>query len=250
MLAQFSDTPTITVIPDKFVRAETYRYFDSAVTITGRGKFCVNREALPIDNQKVVGANRDTLHSTAVLDIASGTVTFTLPDPGNRFMSLQVITEDPYTPEVIFKPGRYTFTIDEVGTRYVLLGVRKLVDPANREDLKKVHALQDAIKVSQANPDKFEIPDWDSDSREKVRTSLLSLAATVPSSNGAVGANGQVDSVRRLVGAASAWGGNPDKFAVHLNVTQVNSVTARQSIRLSSRRCQSMGSRRSMCSTL
>ena len=33
----------------------------------------------------------------------------------------------------------------EIGTRYVQLGVRILVDPADPEDLERVHALQDAI---------------------------------------------------------------------------------------------------------
>src|SRR5437899_10826491 len=33
------------------------------------------------------------------------------------------------------------------------------------------------------------------------------------------GTKDQVDSVRRLIGAASAWGGNPEKEATYLNVT-------------------------------
>ena len=101
-------------------------------------RFDINREVMPIDNQKVVRANRDTLYSTAVFDLAAGPVTLTLPDPGKRFMSFQVITEDHYTPEVIYKPGRCTFTREKIGTRYVLLGVRILVDPANPDDLKKL----------------------------------------------------------------------------------------------------------------
>ena len=36
--------------------------------------------------------------------------------------------------------------------------------------------------------------------------------------NGAFGAKGQVDPVRRLLGAAAGWGGNPDKDAIYLNV--------------------------------
>jgi len=35
----------------------------------------------------------------------------------------------------------------------------------------------------------------------------------------AFGTKDQVDPVRRLIGAAAAWGGNPDKDAVYLNVT-------------------------------
>jgi hypothetical protein len=36
---------------------------------------------------------------------------------------------------------------------------------------------------------------------------------------GMFGAKGQVDPVRHLIGSASAWGGNPEKDALYLNVT-------------------------------
>ena len=39
---------------------------------------------------------------------------------------------------------------EKIGTRYVSLGVRILVDPADPEDIKQVHALQDAITVDAA----------------------------------------------------------------------------------------------------
>ena len=42
--------------------------------------------------------NRDTLYSAAVFDLDAGPVTITLPDAGKRFMSMQVIDEDQYTP--------------------------------------------------------------------------------------------------------------------------------------------------------
>ena len=38
---------------------------------------------------------------------------------------------------------------DKIGTRYVFTSVRTLVNPVDPEDLKQIHALQDAIKVSQ-----------------------------------------------------------------------------------------------------
>jgi hypothetical protein len=33
----------------------------------------------------------------------------------------------------------------------------------------KVHALQDAIKIDQKSPSKFEVPSWDAASQKKVR---------------------------------------------------------------------------------
>jgi hypothetical protein len=48
---------------------------------------------------------------------------------------------------------------------------------------------------------------------------LLSLAAGLPDTKGMFGAKSEVDPVRHLIGSASAWGGNPEKDALYLNVT-------------------------------
>ena len=44
------------------------------------------------------------------------------------------------------------------------------------------------------------------------------MAATLPDTKGMFGPKGAVDPVRHLIGAASAWGGNPEKDALYLNV--------------------------------
>ena len=132
---------------------------------------------------------------------------------------MQVIDEDMYTPQVTYDAGSYTFTSEQIGTRYFLLVVRILVDPANPDDVKRVHNLQDAIKVSQQSPGSFEVPNWDPASQKKVRDALLVLGATLPDTKRMFGTKDQVDPVRRLIGAASVWGGNPEKDALYLNVT-------------------------------
>ena len=48
---------------------------------------------------------------------------------------------------------------------------------------------------------------------------LLVLASTLPDTKRMFGPKDKVDPVRRLIGAASAWGGNPEKDALYLNVT-------------------------------
>jgi hypothetical protein len=79
--------------------------------------------------------------------------------------------------------------------------------------VKRVHNLQDAIKVSQQSPGSFEVPNWDRASQKKVRDALLVLGATLPDTKRMFGTKDQVDPVRRLIGAASVWGGNPEKDA-------------------------------------
>lgn len=204
---------------DNFVRAETDLYFGKLVQDAGQvGKYHHNRDVTPIEHQPVVRQNRDTLYSGAVFDLDAGPVTITLPDTGKRFMSMQVIDEDQYTHEVIYTPGRHTFTRKDIGTRYVMLPVRILVDPTKPSDLEQVRALQDAIKVEQpGGPGQFDTPRWDPASQKKVRDALLVLASTLPDARRSFGTKAEVDPVRRLIGAASLWGGNPDKDALYLN---------------------------------
>jgi hypothetical protein len=213
-------TNTVPVTVENFIRAESDLYF-SAVALKegGFGKFEHKREVSPIDNQNVIRQNRDTLYSAAVFDLDAGPVTVTLPDAGKRFMSLQLITEDQYTPPALYTPGPHSITKQKVGTRYVLAAVRTLVDPASPEDIKKAQALQDDIKVSQpGGPGKFEAPRWDPVSQKKIREALLVLATTVKDTSKAFGTKDQVDPVQRLIGSASAWGANPPKDATYLNI--------------------------------
>jgi hypothetical protein len=208
----------ILVTPDNFNRAETDMNFAGG---GGRqvGRFLHHREPISIDFP-IVRPNRDTLYSLSVFDLDAGPVTVTLPNAGQRFMSMQVIDEDHYTPEVVYGAGTYTFTREKIGTRYVSFGVRILVNPGDREDMKQVHTLQDAITVAQpGGPGRFEVPNWDQASQKKVHNALLALAETLPDTKRTFGPRDQVDPVRHLIGTAFAFGGNPEKDALYLNVT-------------------------------
>jgi len=209
------------VTVDNFARAESDTYFAGLIKDSsgGIGKFSHRRETARIDNQTVIRLNRDTLYSSAVFDLDAGPVTITLPDAGQRFMSLQVINEDHYVPDVYYGAGAYTLDKEKVGTRYVATAIRTLVNPGDPKDLEQVHALQDAIQVKQASPGAFEAPAWDPVSQKKVRDALLILATTIPDFKLAFGKEDEVDTVRHLIGTAAGWGGNPDKDALYLNVT-------------------------------
>ena len=144
---------------ENFPRAETDLYFGMVATKRdGYAKFTHDRTPTPMDKQTVIRMNSDTLYSAAVFDLDAGPVTITLPDAGKRFMSMQVINEDEYTPVVYYGKGTYTLTKEKVGTRYVLTAVRTLVNPDDPQDLDAVHKLQDAINVSQKSPGTLELP--------------------------------------------------------------------------------------------
>ena len=210
----------VIVTPDNFIRAESDLYLANVAKDDGFGRFHFFREPSPIEHQSIIRLNRDTLYGAVVLDLDSGPATVTLPDVGERFRSLQVIDEDHFTHDVFYDAGTHTFSRDDIGTRYMILGLRILVDPNDPADLAAVHALQDATTLAQpGGPGTFEVPAWDAASQKRVRDALLDLATTLPDTKRSFGRRGEVDPVRHLVQSAAAWGGNPEKDALYLTVT-------------------------------
>lgn len=208
------------VTVDNFKRVESDIYFAKFAKAAPLGTFSHARAPVAIDAQDVIRMNRDTLYSSAVIDLGAGPATVTLPEAGGRFMSMQVIDEDHYTPTVIYAPGAHRFTQEEIGTRYVLMLVRTFVDPNDPADLDKVHALQDAMTVEQGPGAVLEIPDWDLDRAAKLRKALNDLSAASGGLDSArmFGAREAVDPVQHLIGTAAGWGGNPAKDALYVGV--------------------------------
>ncbi|MBL8821264.1 MAG: DUF1254 domain-containing protein [Planctomycetia bacterium] len=211
------DTQSMRVTVENFKRAESDLYFAKFEKDGGFGKFHHERELASIDHQTVIRLNRDTLYSFGVFDLDASPVTVTLPDPGKRFMSMQVINEDHYALDVFYAPGKHSFTKELVGTRYVCLAIRTFVNPNDTADVKEVHALQDALKVEQQSTGKLELPHWDQVSQKKIRDALLALVAA----NGGIdsskmfGRKNEVDPVEHLLGTAAGWGGNPRTAALY-----------------------------------
>ncbi|BBY22838.1 hypothetical protein MSTO_30430 [Mycobacterium stomatepiae] len=168
------------VSPDNFARAETDLYFGKAVADGGFGTLIHIRESMPLDKQLVVRSNRDTLYSTGAFDLDAGPVTISLPDADDRFMSMQVITEDHYVPAVFYGQGEHTLDRDGIGTRYVLAALRILVDPDDDSDLATVHALQDAVVVRQLDTGSFDIPSGTLSARRPSGTRSVSWGPPCP----------------------------------------------------------------------
>ncbi|HXW72890.1 MAG TPA: DUF1254 domain-containing protein [Methylocella sp.] len=214
-----AESPSSAAAPvtvDNFVRAETDNYLATNAKEAGIGKLSHRREPSSIDQQTVIRLNRDTLYSFGVFDLGAGPVTVTLPNAGKRFMSLQIINEDHYVPLVAYDHKPHTLTEKNVGTRYAMVAIRTLVDPNDPKDLEQAHQLQDAIKVTQQDSGKLELPSWDQTSLKEIRDTLLALAKHTDGFSHAFGARDQVDPIKHLIGTAAGWGGNPDKDATYI----------------------------------
>ena len=218
--AQTTASSTELVTVENYNRAQTDVNFTGVVKNGGFGKFRHGRELAPPVQQGIVRPNRDTLYSFAIFDLDAGPVTITLPDGAKRFMGMQVVNQDQYTPAIYYGAGTHTLTREMIGTRYAIAVVRFLLDFSNKEEVQQVHALQDAIRFSQERPGTFEIPNWDQASLKKVQAALLQLGTTVSDTRRMFGANEhQVDPMKHLIGSAMLWGGNPEKDALYLPIT-------------------------------
>lgn len=211
----------VRVTVDNFIRAESDTYFEKFVNEGAFGKLRHERELAPIDKQTVIRMNRDTLYSFGVFDLDAAPVTVTLPDAGKRYMAVQVINEDHYSPDVFYAPATHTLTKEIVGTRYVALAIRTFVNPNEAADMKQVHQLQDAIKVKQKEKGTFAVTNWDPASLKKMRESLLGVVAANGELDSArmFGRKDQVDPVQHLLGTAAGWGGNPRTAALYAGTT-------------------------------
>lgn len=210
----------VMVTPDNFVRAESDLYMAGQVKDGAFGKFKHTRTPVPLDQQNIIRLNRDTIYSSAILDLDAGPAELTLPESNGRFLSAILINQDHFNPAVYYKAGTYQITKENVGTRYVMVGIRIFADPNDPEDMKQANALQDAVRLSQpGGPGSFKIPEFDMASQTKVRDALLVLSTTLPDLRYAAGPDkASVDPVRHLIAAASGWGLNPDEDAIYLNV--------------------------------
>jgi hypothetical protein len=209
----------ISVTADNFNRAESDIYFGETIRLAGGiGKFDHRREIMAIDKQTVIRANRDTLYSAGVFDLDAGPVTITLPDAGKRFMSMLIIDEDQFAHGTYYGIHPITLTKEQIGTRYVMVGVRTFVDPNNPQDLENAHALQDGVKASQKGPGTWDAPKWDPVSQKKVRDALVVLASTIPDTDRTFGNKNEVDPVRHLIGSATGWGGNAKRDALYITI--------------------------------
>jgi hypothetical protein len=203
---------------DNFVRAETDRMFrDLQRDAGGPNRLRHNRTPAPIDEQTVIRMNRDTLYSFAVVNLRGGAV-LTLPDADGRYMSAMVVDNDHFVSAIHHDPGDHKLDEASVGSEFAFVAVRTLVDPADRDDVAAVAALQDRIGLAASAADGFTSPDYDVVSLDATRSALLALAAGLRSFDHTFGARDQVDTVRHLIGTAAGWGGLPTTEAVYVGV--------------------------------
>lgn len=207
----------VPITADNFVRAATDLELQKYVSLAGGiNRFFHFREPTPVENQPTIRMNRDTLYSTAVVDISEG-ATLTLPDVGDRYMTAMVVNQDHYINEVFYGGGTYTLDMDTFDTPYVIVYLRVLVDAADREDVAAVNAIQDAMTIEASASNPFVAPNYDDHAFDAVVAQLLPLGALgfVPDSARMFGTREQVHPIRHMLGTIAGWGGLPEAEAFY-----------------------------------
>lgn len=211
-------TDRVTVTTDNFVRAESDRMMCNLMQASGGiNRWRHTRVPTPLDEQTVVRMNRDTLYSFAVVDLAQG-AELTIPDGGDRYMSLAVVNQDHYINRVFHTAGTHRLSMHEFTTRCVLLAMRVFVDPNDPQDVIAANAVQDGLAVTAASAEPLTNDVYDQESLMAVRTATAELGKHMPEVSGAFGSAQTVDELKHFIGTAIGWGGLPDKEAHYVYV--------------------------------
>lgn len=195
-----------------FVRAESDVAIKKLVDVVGLGSWIHLRVPTPLDQQRVIRMNRDTLYSSAVLDLREP-ATVVMPETNGRYQSLHVISQDHYS-FAKTKPGRYALSRENVGTRYAYLIVRTFCDADDPDDIVATNALQDALEIEGGGSGVLDIPEWNIEQMLEARDALNTLAKLGVSNVGAFGTREEVDPIRHMIFAAAGWGGLPNKQTI------------------------------------
>lgn len=210
--------PTVPVTVENYVRAEGDAGLVSYKNNLGcYGKLVHQREFYSVDNQLTVRVNRDTYYSFGVFDLTSP-VSITMPESGDRFQSLMLINQDHSIPPAIYEAGKYVFTQEEIGTRYLSVVIRTFSDANDPADIKKAHKLQDQIKVEQENMGSLEVPNWNLESLKTMKDAINVLANSMSNTRGFFGEKDKLDPIKHLMGTAYGYGGNPDADAQYFGI--------------------------------
>lgn len=208
----------LTVNVDNYVAAKTALHFSRVQKGAGGVNRWVHlRRPTPINQQRVTRMNRDTLYSSAIVNLARG-ATLELPDAGDRYMSATIIDESHYVRAIYHGQGSYDLEPQHLGFGFVMLVVRTFVDASSPEDVVRANRLQDKLQLKAQAESPYAPPRYDNNSLKQTGDSIKALAAQLPDAGKTYGNRSQVDPVRHLLGTAYGWGGLPESEVIYINV--------------------------------
>jgi hypothetical protein len=158
-----------------------------------------------------------------LLDLKEDAV-LTMPETGGRYQSAWFVTEEHYNPMAITAPGTYTLTEEMMGSRYVLIIVRTLVNMKDEKDMGVVTELQKQLKIEQADRGSYEPScQWNMDEILAMRKKYVEIATEKRlAADDMFGKKGSLTQENHNCGVAYGWGGFTSDQAVYLSYIPQN----------------------------
>jgi hypothetical protein len=210
-----AEEASILVNADSYARAEAAFQFEGMFKRSGGiNKLVHVRQPIPLDRQRNMQMNRDTIYSSAVVDISTG-ASVSFPNSGDRYMSIAIVNEDNYTTAVYHGGEDIELTMKEHGTPFVALIARVLVNANDAQDLKIENDLQDEIQITASSANTYQRANYDIDSRNTPRELFRLLGAGLGEASFCNGKQTEVKETRHKICAAIGWGGLPTYEVVY-----------------------------------
>ncbi|WP_394246880.1 DUF1254 domain-containing protein [Vibrio profundi] len=207
----------IAITYDNYEVMESHEAMSRITDLAGDNNFFHFRAITPLDNQTVVRMNQDTLYSAYVTDL-SKEAEITIPDLGDRYISVMVVLGDHYINQVFTTAGTHKIEADTEQTHGMIV-VRTEVNANNPEDLKEVHRIQDGLVVTSNSTAPYVKPQYDRDELLKWRAMFDEVSARIGSLNDMQGARGNMNPLMHRLGTATGWGLLPDAAAQYVGYT-------------------------------
>ena len=165
-----STQKTTKVTDENYALAETQVIFTDYVNkiakltgTNGTGVFLHNPKGANPKDKTVMRINFDTIYSFVVLDLTEP-ATLVMPETNGRYQSAWFITEEHFNPMALSKPGTYTVTQKEMGSRYIMIAIRTQANVEDPKDMKIANALQQKLEIHQKAKGSYKASDsWNMD---------------------------------------------------------------------------------------
>jgi hypothetical protein len=195
----------VVVTKENYPAVETSRQFEIQIKQAG-GVNKLNRwdGIAKIENQPIIRLNQDTVYTMGVVDVSGG-ATVTLPQTGDRFISVQYVDADHYIYPSEYGAGTYDIPQN---TDYVYVLIRIGSESGNAEEDSIIADLQKKIIINANSARPYTAIKYDQASYENTHKYLLAEFATGKYDPKTMfNVKGVVDEAARQVGAAIGWGG-------------------------------------------
>jgi hypothetical protein len=208
-----SSGPVIPVNLDNYKVAESDEAFFNITKLVSMNTFFhFPIGKFDLDNQTVVRMNRDTYYSAAIIDASEG-ATITIPETNGRYLSVMVVENDHYIPQVFLEPGTHEI---KTATPFAMVAMRIRSNNNDPDDAAKITAIRDGVILNVRGSASHVRPNYDMQQLVALRNELTNEGIKLGSLTGMQGARGTVDPQMHLFGTAIGWGLLPDAQAQYL----------------------------------